>query len=367
MSATDAFERRLGTIMSNGLLCLNMAIGNRLRLFDELEKGSKENGKNSTMLAEALGLKERYVREWLGAVAVGQLVDKSDKEGQFYLSQEKAKHLSFKSGGTTALFSWLVPMCAGAYEDVVSAFQLEGPNGVPYSRYPTFHEWRHKLTSFSFPGFIDDSLLPACPEVWSKAEVEGISVCEVGCSEGILSLLLAQRFPKSKFWASDIGLSEIENAKKSQAEKGLHNITFEVRDVTKLPTEWTGKFDMIVIYDVIHDLGRPDLGVKELHRVLKDDGTACIVDIHSHTKLEDNLSNPSKAGTYTFSLFHCMPVSLACGPDAWGLGAAWGIERAEQLFLESGFKSVIVDKTGDECLIENAIYVCKKGEISRIG
>ena len=54
-----------------------------------------------------------------------------------------------------------------------------------------------------------------------------------------------------------------------KAEKNLTNVTYEVQDATKLPADWTEKFDLIVCYDVIHDMGRPDLGVKELSRVLK--------------------------------------------------------------------------------------------------
>ena len=54
-----------------------------------------------------------------------------------------------------------------------------------------------------------------------------------------------------------------------KAEKNLTNVTYEVQDATKLPQEWTEKFDVVLCYDVIHDLGRPDLGVMELSRVLK--------------------------------------------------------------------------------------------------
>ena len=66
------------------------------------------------------------------------------------------------------------------------------------------------MTPHTFPAFIDDALLQVCPEVWAAAASEsGISVCEIGCSEGVYTSLLAQRFPHSRFWASDIGHKEI--------------------------------------------------------------------------------------------------------------------------------------------------------------
>ena len=54
-----------------------------------------------------------------------------------------------------------------------------------------------------------------------------------------------------------------------KAAKNLKNVTFEVQDATKLPPNWTEKFDLIICYLVIHDIGRPDLAVEELTRVLK--------------------------------------------------------------------------------------------------
>ena len=82
---------------------------------------------------------------------------------------------------------------------------------VPFTlRYPYFHEWRQRLTRHTFPTFIDDTLLKVGPEIWAAAASEaGISVCEIGCSEGVYTSILAEKFPNSKFWASDIGEGEI--------------------------------------------------------------------------------------------------------------------------------------------------------------
>jgi len=355
----EKFGERIGTMMVNGLLGLQVALGNQLQLFDRLEEASKEAGLDSHALAESLGLKERYVREWLAAVATGDIIDVADGEGKYYLTKEKGKYLSQRHGETPALVSWILPICGGAYNDIIGAFKKDGPLGVPYSRYPHFHDWRQKLTRHTFPAFMNDALLKVCPEIWSAAEAEnGISVCEIGCSEGVYTGILAQKFPNSKFWASDIGESEIKKCNEMKAEKGLTNVIYEVQDATKLPEEWTGKFDLALCYDVIHDMGRPDLGVQELRRVLKKGGKALILDIGIHSRVADNLGNPTAAVIYTISQFHCMPVSLNCGPDAWGLGAGWGWERAEKLFKECGFASVEMSKYDDG--FDSTIYICQK-------
>merc|ERR1712228_390505 len=153
------------------------------------------------------------------------------------------------------------------------------------------------------------------------------------------------------------GESEIIKCNQLKAEKNLTNVIYEVQDATKLPAEWREKFDLVLCYDVIHDMGRPDLGVKELCRVLKKNGTALLLDIGIDSRVRANAGNPSASAVYTISQFHCMPVSLNCGPDAWGLGAGWGWQRAEKLFKEFGFASIETQKYDDG--FDSTIYICK--------
>ena len=344
------FGKKLGTIIDHSFLCTSIAIGNDLGLFKHLATGTKEKGMNSTMIAESLHLKERYVREWIGAVFTGGIIDRCTSDGMFYLSEEKAKHLFSPS----CLWADLSVMLGGAYSDVAAAFRVDGPNGVPYSRYPKFHGWRQEIMRLDFPEFIERSLIPACKDVWVAADSkEGINICEIGCSEGVLTSLLAKQFPNSKFFASDICPEAIAKANTLKASENLSNVTYEVQDASSLPADWSNRFDLVVVYDVIHDLGRPDLGVKEIHRVLKPGGRAIITDIKCRSVMEENPASASCV--YTISLFHCMPVSLN-EPGGWGLGAAWGVECAQKLFLDSGFGTVDI-LPGNEM---QAVFVCTK-------
>ena len=82
-----------------------------------------------------------------------------------------------------------------------------------------------------------------------------------------------------------------------------------------------------------------------------------ILDIGIDSQVSSNVGNLRAAMVYTISQFHCMPVSLHCGPDAWGLGAGWGWQRAEKLFKEFGFSSVEMRKYNDG--FDSTIYICK--------
>ena len=83
----DSFKDRLESMITNGFLVMSVALGNKLQLFDRLEEATGENGINSHQLAEALGLKERYVREWLASMATGSIIDFAEEQGKYYLSK----------------------------------------------------------------------------------------------------------------------------------------------------------------------------------------------------------------------------------------------------------------------------------------
>ena len=61
-------------------------------------------------------------------------------------------------------------------------------------------------------------------------------------------------------------------------------------------------------------------------------------DIDGHSHHHDNLDHPLGPFMYTISCMHCMTVSLAQGGE--GLGAMWGVEKAQELLTEAGFGSV---------------------------
>ena len=66
----DAFAGRLVELASNATTGLMISIGHRTHLFEAL----KERPATSIELAERAKLNERYVREWLGALATSGIV-----------------------------------------------------------------------------------------------------------------------------------------------------------------------------------------------------------------------------------------------------------------------------------------------------
>ena len=82
------------------------------------------------------------------------------------------------------------------------------------------------------------------------------------------------------------------------------------------------RFDFITAFDAIHDQAAPRRVLKGIADALKPDGSFLCVDMAGSSYVENNIDNPMAPLLYTFSIFHCMTVSLAQGGE--GLGTAWG-------------------------------------------
>ncbi|XP_077997824.1 S-adenosylmethionine-dependent methyltransferase Rv2258c-like [Glandiceps talaboti] len=135
----------------------------------------------------------------------------------------------------------------------------------------------------------------------------------------------------------------------------LSNTTFSVHDIASLPLDWSGKFDIIFCINVIHDIARPDLALKEVYRILKDEGVFFMVDVRGHTKHADNKEDKKAPSKYIISLFSCVPISMAC-EGGWGLGGMWGVEKAMEMLEEAGLEC----KDTQLYSTSNIVYQCKK-------
>ena len=69
---SDAFADRMIDMLNYGALALMTSIGHRSGLFDTMKDMKPAT---SDDIAKAAGLNERYVREWLGAMVTGGIVD----------------------------------------------------------------------------------------------------------------------------------------------------------------------------------------------------------------------------------------------------------------------------------------------------
>ena len=291
----------------------------------------------SDELADATGLQERWVREWLHNQAAARLVELHTAEGpsRFGLSGEAVavlaspNHPAFGMG----MFHRL-PQTMQALSVMPESFRTglghdydsHGPDGaVGIER--SFEPWnRHNLLR---------KVLPAMDGVVERLEV-GARVADVGCGAGGAVLLMAEAFPNSTFVGYDISRHALERADAKLAESGLSNARFVDPRDEPLPTD--GSLDLVTTFDCIHDMAHPSPVVAAIRGALRDDGHWLLVDIRAAESLEDNISlNPMAALLYGVSVLTCMSSALS-EPDGAGLGTlGLPASKAEEMADAAGF------------------------------
>jgi SAM-dependent methyltransferase len=346
--AEEFTERVLG-IINGGMLSLMISVGHRVRLFDcmaQLQPSSSE------AIAAAARLNERYVREWLGAMVVGGIVEYQPEGRTYALPPEHAAALTRAAGtGNMAVQAEYVPLLANVEKQIVACFENGG--GVPYSEFGDFQRLMAEESGQVLDAALFDSILPLIDGMTEKLE-SGIDVADVGCGSGHAINLMAERFPRSRFAGFDFSEEGIAAARAESASRHTKNADFQVRDAAELGGP--ARFDFITTFDSIHDQAHPDRVLKAVAAMLRLGGTYLCVDIGASSRLEENTEHPLGPLLYTVSCMHCMTVSLAY--NGAGLGTVWGEQLALEMLKEAGFSDVKVKRVEGDIL--NNYYISKK-------
>jgi 2-polyprenyl-3-methyl-5-hydroxy-6-metoxy-1,4-benzoquinol methylase len=340
------FARKLFGHYTSGILTLLVQVGHKTGLFEAAAKGRG----TSQEIADRAGLNERYVREWLAAMATGGVVEYDAASGVFTLPPEHAACLTGTSSRNLAAASQNVPMLSKRLPRIIESFSKGG--GVSYAEYrPDFTEAMDASWRLLYDGLLIKGFLPAAKGLPERLK-EGIRVADIGCGTGHAVNLMAREYPASSFIGYDLGEDAIVRARAEAREMGLTNAAFEVLDVTQLKSE--PKFDLITSFDAIHDQRDPATVLRRIVGALAPEGVYLMVEPKASSKLEENIGNPFAPYIYGMSVLHCMTVSLAAGGA--GLGTAWGEQLARRMLGDAGFTTVeVVDAPGPQ----NSIYICR--------
>jgi SAM-dependent methyltransferase len=347
---SEAFAERLLGDLNSAAVLLMTSIGHQVGLFDAM--AGKPPATSEKIAAEA-GLNERYVREWLGAMVTGRVVDHDPDEGTYSLPAEHAAWLTRAAGmDNMGLQAQYIPLIAEVEQQVVAAFRRGG--GVPYSAYTRFHRLMAEDSGAVQDAALVDTILPLVPGIPERLKA-GIDVADIGCGSGHAVNLMAQAFPASRFVGYDFSEEGIGTGRAEAEELGLENARFDVQDAATLDD--LDRFDFITAFDSIHDQAKPAEVLRRIAQALRPDGEFLMVDIRASSRLHENMDHPLGPFLYTISTMHCMTVSLAL--DGVGLGTVWGEQKARQMLADAGFTEVDVEAVEGDLF--NSYFVARKG------
>ena len=304
-------------------------IGEKLGLFKAM---AGQGQMTSAELAGRTGTAERYVREWLPAMAAGGYVDYHPATERYSLSDEQA--LAFADENSPVYLP-------GAFQAATAAIRSEEKIADAFRTGKGFgwDEHDQKLAEggdrFYTPNYLThlvQSWIPALDGVEDKLH-KGASVADIGCGCGTSTIIMAQAFPHSTFYGSDPHDVSITAARRKAEEAGVSDrVRFEVASGTTFSGT---NFDLVTAFDCLHDMGDPVTASSHVLKSLKEDGTWMIVEPFAGDRVEDNLT-PIGRLYYCASVLICVPCALN-QEGGVALGGQAGEARLREVLQSGGF------------------------------
>lgn len=318
------FVGDLGAVMH----AATVVVGDKLGLYKALAEGP------STVedLARRTETDPRYLREWLSSQAASGYVQYDGADDTFSMTEEQAFALAIENSPA------FIP---GAFQIAVAQFKAI-PKITQVLRTGLGMGWHehdaslfHGTERFFRPGYAANlvaSWIPALDGAESRLKA-GARVADVACGHGASTIIMAQAFPASNFVGFDYHEPSIAHAREVAKDAGLSDrVRFEVATAKTFPGT---DYDLVTVFDSLHDMGDPVGASAHVRQSLRKDGIWMIVEPFANDRLEDNL-NPVGRIFYSASTFICTPASRSQEVGRC-LGAQAGESRLRKVVTEGGF------------------------------
>ncbi|MBD9355984.1 class I SAM-dependent methyltransferase [Methylomonas albis] len=318
--------------VAGSLGLLTAYIGDKLDLYSALLEISPASSRE---LADNTGMDERYLREWLSANAAAGYVNYDAASGKFSLSAEQA--VIFAAEGHPACMQGFFQAVMSVYIDEPKLTEVfRSGQGLPWRDHsPCLFCGTERFFRPMYAMNLIDVWLPELAGVREKLEA-GAKVADVGCGHGSSTILLAKAFPNSTFHGFDFHAPSIEHARERARAAGVaSNTIFEVVTAKEYPGK---NYDLVTIFDALHDMGDPVGAASHVASTLAEGGTFMLVEPFAGDSLEENL-HPLGQIYYSFSTMVCVPASKS-QEVGLGLGAQAGQKRLTEVLNAAGFSQV---------------------------
>lgn len=330
----EAFTHRFAADLAAVAHAATVVIGDKLGLYQALVQ---EGPATPAELAEATGYDERYLQEWLCAQAASEYVTYDPATGRFALDAAQAACLADEGAPTFLAGGMAVASSFHRDEDAIREAFRTGDGVGWHEHHPDLFTGTERFFRPGYAANLVSSWIPAIEGLDEKLRA-GARVADVGCGHGSSTILLAQAYPAAELVGFDIHPASIEAARARAEEAGVADrVRFEVAAAGAYPGE---DYDLVCIFDALHDMGDPTAAARHIRGSLAADGVFLLVEPNAGDTVEDNLNVVGRI-FYSASTCICTPASRQQeGPAAACLGAQAGEARLRTVLSDAGFTTV---------------------------
>ncbi len=332
----ELVERLFGSALgAMDLLCVYL--GDRLGMYQALVSGGPST---SSELASAVGVNERYAREWLEQQAMTGILETenpaaSNAERRYGIPAGHDEVL-LDAGGLNSMapMAQLVVACALPIHAVLEAFRTG--DGVPYADYGTdLHEGQARFTRPMFDELLATEWFPAVPAIHDRLQGDPRAhVADLACGLGRSSIAIARGYPKVRVDGIDLDRASIDRALGLLPGSGVEDrVTFQCRDAAD--PELSGRYDLVTIFEALHDMSHPVDVLRTARDLLSDGGCVLVGDERTAERFSLDAGDVERL-YYGFSVLHCLPVGMI-GEDAAGTGTVIREQTVRDYAHQAGY------------------------------
>ena len=325
----EAFINQFASDFGVALHASTVVVGDKLGLYRAL---ADLGPSDAAALAETTGCDTRLVQEWLDAQFVAGYCEHSAGTETYWLSPEQAAVLADPASPAFLVGAMTIAASTAKDEEKVrEAFR----SGEGMGWHAHHHDLFHGTERLFKPGYVANLVsqwIPALDGVDEKLRGGG-SIADLGCGHGSSTILLAQSYPNCTINGYDYHQASIDIARKRAAEAGVADrVRFDVASAQDFPGDG---YDLVCIFDALHDMGDPLGAARHIRGALDPAGTWLLVEPMAGETLEDNV-NPVGRIFYAASTSICTPAA-----QAQEGGCAFGAQVPEatlaRLAADAGF------------------------------
>ncbi|HET7829753.1 MAG TPA: methyltransferase domain-containing protein [Candidatus Limnocylindrales bacterium] len=336
----DAFAGRLFEALLGTFDLLSIQLGLELGLYSALRA---DGPATPPELAARAGIDARYAREWLEQQAVTGVLDVDDAT-----ADADARRYSLSPAHAAVLLdpddlSTMAPVANAplsvveAWPALLAAYRSGG--GVHWNEYPRISVIQEAANRPLFRHLLAQEWLPAIPDVDARLRSGGARVADVACGAGLSTLAIARGYPGAEVHGLDLDAEAISRARAHARAEGLDDrARFHVVDAGDHSLD--GTFDLVTIFEALHDMARPVEVLESARRLLAPGGTVLVMD----ERVAEQFTVPGdeiERLMYGYSVFVCLANGLA-DPPSVGTGTVIRPDTVRRYAADAGFASTTV-------------------------